>query len=315
MRRFQLTILCAAAALGPITKATSADPATNPWDTAWAMVTNKAHHAQVLAIEYAKTNYPQYFREVPVTKRTEFNLLSPTQENELGNRFWAESMTNAISTDLSEAQRRLTNVASKLVSAAEPLVGTNAPAFDLRMLPDTNFNACCHFGGKILVNAGVLHVVRDDDEFSFVIAHEIGHAVARHAGETLTRELLRQKGIAAARFIADWTAQTRAQQKIGDLAIKGLDVASVLAVALPHEREQELEADHLGLILMSMARYRPQAAVDLWQRMADAQSDTNSLLARTISKYCSDHPPDAERVENLKCWLSQATNSPASNAP
>jgi predicted Zn-dependent protease len=265
--------------------------------------------AQRLAVDYAKTNYPQFFPEVPVTKRTEFNLLSVQQESELGNQVWVQFATNVIPADLIEAQKRLTNIAFPLVTAANTMSNIPPCSFEFRMIADSNFNAFCIAGGKIVVNSGVLSVVRNDDEFSFVIAHEIGHALARHAGETMTRDFVRQKGLGVAHFIADWAERQKHIQK-GTVTniLEGLDAATVLTVNLPHKRDQEVEADHLGLMLMSKAGYRPQAAIDLWERMATSQTDTNSFVARAIAKYCNDHPPDAERVANLKMWLPEATN-------
>ncbi|MEI8041951.1 MAG: M48 family metallopeptidase [Verrucomicrobiota bacterium] len=280
---------------------------TSKWQATIQRIQGGLEFAQNSATEYAKTKYPQFFPEVPMMKRTQFNLMSVDQEIEVGNRVWSTIETNPIPADLDQAQSRITNVASRLAVAAKSF--TNALALDLkfRVVADSNFNAFCIAGGKIAVNSGVLAVARNDDELSFVLAHEIGHAIARHAGETLTREFLREKGMAGAAFIADWAAQQKhIQRETVTNILVGLDAATVMTVTLPHKREQEAEADHLGLILMSKARYRPEAAVDLWQRMAAAQSDANSLLAREISKYCNGHPPDAERVANLKLWLPDA---------
>ena len=316
MRPTELTKLLALASLGCFTIANSEAATTNQWTARWEGLTNITHRAQERTIKYAKTNYPQYFIEVPLTKRTQFNLFSPGQEHELGRRFWSVNITNAIPGSLARAQQRLTNTASGVVSAALPLLQcTNMPAFEFRMISDSNFNARCYFGGKILVNAGVLPVVQNDDEFAFVIAHEMAHALARHAGETASWEIARTKGFQFASFINDWAAESRLQKKSVELVLQGLNVASILTVSLPHDRLQESEADHLGLILMTRAGYRPQAAVDLWRRMAEVQTNTASLLSKAIAKYCSSHPPDAERLANLKLWLTETASNRQNAAP
>jgi predicted Zn-dependent protease len=272
----------------------------------WAAIF-KSFQQEVLA--KARTNYPQFFPEVPLVKRTQFNLFSTEQENNVGDHIWMQTATNSIPPDLAKAQERLTNIAFRLVAAANTLSNIPRCSFEFRMVANSNFNAFCCPGGKIGVNSGVLPIVRDDDEFSFVIAHEIGHALARHGGETMTREVLRQKALTGANFIADWAEHQKHLQKesVTNL-MRGLDKATLLTMILPHKREQEVEADHIGLIVMSKAGFRPQAAIDLWERMAALQSNTNSPVVSKIAEYCRTHPPDAERVANLKLWLPEVAN-------
>ena len=265
-----------------------------------------AESAQTLAINYAKTNYPQYFPEVPLLKRTEFNLLSPTQELEIGNDIFQHNFTNPVPSELAAGQKRVNEIGLKLAAAAKSY--SNAPplACVYRVVDCKDFNATCYPGGNVTVNSGVLSFVRSDDELSFVIGHEIGHAFARHAGETITREILRKKGMEMMIYIAQWAEQQKhIEHQTGQITLELLNEGSVLTVSLPHKRSQEVEADHLGLLFMAKAGFNPQSAVDLWQRMASTQSDTNSPLSLTIAKYCSDHPPDAERVANLKVWLDE----------
>ena len=68
---------------------------------------------------------------------------------------------------------------------------------------------------------------------------------------------------------------------------------------LKYSRDNESEADYMGLIFAAMAGYDPANAVTFWQRMAAA---TNS----SRSEILSDHPSDARRIENIKKWLPEA---------
>jgi predicted Zn-dependent protease len=77
---------------------------------------------------------------------------------------------------------------------------------------------------------------------------------------------------------------------------------------LPNSRTQELEADHLGLIFMSMAGYNPSSAVSFWQRMAAA-----SAGAQKPAEFLSTHPADATRIAQIQKDLPEAQryfNSP-----
>ncbi|MEI6567959.1 MAG: M48 family metallopeptidase, partial [Verrucomicrobiota bacterium] len=176
-----------------------------------------------------------------------------------------------------------------------------------RVVSDNSFNATCMVGGRMTVNTGVLDVTRNDDELAFVIAHEVGHAVARHVGETITRESMRSIGLDFAAFVADWAERQRHIQK-GTVTniLAGLDVATILTSAYPHRREQEFEADYLGLMLMAGAGFRPEAAVDLWRRVASSRSDPGSSIARAVAKYCGTHPPDSARIAQLQAALPDA---------
>ena len=68
---------------------------------------------------------------------------------------------------------------------------------------------------------------------------------------------------------------------------------------MKYSRDNESEADYMGLIFAAMAGYDPANAVTFWQRMAAA---TNS----SRSEILSDHPSDARRIENIKKWLPEA---------
>jgi predicted Zn-dependent protease len=77
---------------------------------------------------------------------------------------------------------------------------------------------------------------------------------------------------------------------------------------LPNSRTQELEADHLGLIFMSMAGYNPNNAVGFWQRMA-----AQGQAGQKPSEFLSTHPSDATRIAQIQKDLPEAQryfNSP-----
>jgi len=69
---------------------------------------------------------------------------------------------------------------------------------------------------------------------------------------------------------------------------------------LPNSRKQELEADHLGLIFMSMAGYDPSTAVSFWQRMASASNGSKP------PEWMSTHPADNTRIAQIKKDLPEA---------
>ena len=82
-------------------------------------------------------------------------------------------------------------------------------------------------------------------------------------------------------------------------------IGSKVAVELPYSREQESEADHIGIIYMARAGYDPKEAVAFWQRFA-AYNQQQGGRSSGISKFLSTHPVDAVRIADLQKLLPDA---------
>src|SRR5205823_4001876 len=133
---------------------------------------------------------------------------------------------------------------------------------------DSNqINAFCMPGGKIGVYTGLLRIVQNDDQLATVLSHEIAHALAHHASERLARQ-----GV---------NPRRRDDPRITDI-LAGL-------AGLAHDRQQESEADHIGLFLMTFAGYDPHQAVTFWERMKQAAK------GQSRPEILSDHPSDDRR--------------------
>jgi len=76
--------------------------------------------------------------------------------------------------------------------------------------------------------------------------------------------------------------------------------AAQVGVLLPNSRNQELEADHYGLIFAAIAGYNPQEAISFWTRMA------NLSKGGAPPVFLSDHPSDADRIQKLKQLMPEA---------
>src|SRR5437016_14025514 len=86
-------------------------------------------------------------------------------------------------------------------------------------------------------------------------------------------------------------------QAVGSL----LGAGAAVGVLLPWSRQQESEADHLGLILMAKAGYDPHAALDLWRRMAEAAKGSGRP-----PEFLSTHPSEATRIVQIEGWIPEA---------
>jgi Zn-dependent protease with chaperone function len=158
--------------------------------------------------------------------------------------------------------------------------------WEVNVIDSKEINAWCMPGGKIAVFSGLIDQLKlTDDELAAVIGHEISHALREHALERKPRVLAAQVGTIGL--------------QLGGAAL-GYEVppelansVSMAALALPNSREQESEADRMGLELAARAGFDPRAAVTLWQKMGQAGGSAPP-------KILSSHPPSAERQADLR---------------
>lgn len=140
-------------------------------------------------------------------------------------------------------------------------------------------NAFCLPGGKIVVYTGLLRRFPSDAEVATVLGHEVSHVVARHSAERLTRHFFLT--IIELFFLAFFYAPDLVRS------------VSVLFLELPFSRSQELEADHIGLLLMAAAGYDPQVAPRLYQKLGELSGSSDLL------QYVTTHPSGKKRGDRL----------------
>lgn len=226
----------------------------------------------------------------PITGRRQLLLLSEDQETSLGLQSYQEVLTKEkLSTDPA-ANALVQQVGARIAAAT----GKNyAWEFKVVDKPDT-VNAFCLPGGKVVVYSGILPVTRDANGLATVIGHEVAHAIARHGGERVSEGLLTNLGIEAV------TASMGVKDPDTVKTVSGLLGAGVaVGVMLPFSRDQESEADHLGLVYMAKAGFSPDSAVEFWQRM---QASSKGAPPQILS----DHPSDETRIRQIQSWLPEA---------
>lgn len=163
--------------------------------------------------------------------------------------------------------------------------------WEINVIDSEQINAFCMPGGKIVVYSGLITKLdTTDDELAAVIGHEIAHALREHGRERMSSALVQQIGILGfAIFLSNQDGSFISKQAI----LQGVALGTTLFFALPNSREQEREADDMGLELTALAGYNPIAAVSLWRKM-DAQTDT------APPEFLSTHPSNENRIEDLQ---------------
>lgn len=231
----------------------------------------------------------------PVTGRKELNLVGEGTMNQLGLQAYQQEMAKAKQDANPEHRAQAERVAKRLVAAAEK---NYHPGYDwtVSVIDDPKtVNAWCLPGGKIAVYSGILPLTQDDDGLAVVLAHEISHALAHHGAERMSRSVLMQLGEAGI-LAAVGAKEPGAVQTTAAL----LGLGAQVGVELPFSRQQESEADRIGLVLMAKAGYDPARAVDFWQRMVEHSK------GKEPPAFLSDHPSSEDRVEAIKRGLPEA---------
>jgi predicted Zn-dependent protease len=148
-------------------------------------------------------------------------------------------------------------------------------------------------GGKVVVYTGILPVTQNESGLAVVMGHEIAHAIAQHGNERMSQALALYLG-GVALSVATSTKSDTAQMIFNT----AYGVSAQLG-QLAFSREQESEADKLGLVFMSMAGYDPHEATTFWTRMA-SQGGAKPPF------FLSTHPTDEKRIRDIQAYLPEA---------
>ncbi|MBV8151823.1 MAG: M48 family metalloprotease, partial [Candidatus Eremiobacteraeota bacterium] len=166
--------------------------------------------------------------------------------------------------------------------------------YSIKLLDAPDINAFTTIGGFIYVNEGTIDFAQSDDELAAVIGHETGHNERRHAvtfaNKANIASILLGIGALFSPFI----------YRFGQLAQAGL--------MAKWSRDDEVEADKYGVLLMTRAGYDPYAAVTFMQHLKATHDEGNNL----VDKFFADHPAAADRVKIL---LGTKEINPATRTP
>jgi len=155
--------------------------------------------------------------------------------------------------------------------------------WEVILLGSKQINAFCMPGGKIAFYTGILDTLKlSDDEVAMVMGHEIAHALREHARERMGKQ-------AATNVGANVLSQVLGLGRTGN-AVLG---ASASLMTLKFSRDDESEADTVGLELAARAGYDPRAGITLWQKMQGANKGAPP-------QWLSTHPAGDTRIKEIE---------------
>jgi predicted Zn-dependent protease len=160
--------------------------------------------------------------------------------------------------------------------------------WEVNVETNRELNAYAMPGGKVMVYTGLVEKLKlSDAELAAVVGHEMAHALREHTRERVSRAYGQQLALTGLAVITG----------IGQSAMDVADMVGTVTFQLPFGREQESEADAIGLELMARAGYDPHAAVNVWQKML-AQGGGSGM-----PQFLSTHPSGASRIKDLEAAI------------
>lgn len=238
---------------------------------------------------------------VPVTGRKQLAFLPSSELLSLSNAQYDSFLKeNKLSSDASKAAmvKRVGNNVKRAVELymAQNNLSSRLSGFDweFNLVENKAVNAWCMPGGKVVVYTGILPVAKDEAGLAVVLGHEIAHAIADHGNERMSQGLLQQLG-----GLTLSAALSNKPEKTRSLFMTAFGVGTEVGLMLPFSRQQESEADRIGLIFTALAGYDPREAPRLWERMEEVGGDAPP-------EFLSTHPAAETRIKNLNSWMPEA---------
>lgn len=230
----------------------------------------------------------------PATGRSQLNLMSRSQEIALGEEAKSQ-LTGEYGGAIGDASivTYFSNIGLDLSRQTESDFASLPWEFTL--LDSDVLNAFALPGGKVFVSRGLAEKMDNEAELAFVMGHEVGHVTARHVNERISRQMV-VSGAAAAVAIGAQISD-RDVIRYGVPAVVGAGAGAYL---LKFGRDQESEADALGMRYMARAGYNPYGAYEAMQVLVDAANKT-----QRPPEFLSTHPYPETRLKQIQQRLQK----------
>ncbi len=200
----------------------------------------------------------------------------------------------ALAPDNHPQLQRLRSIAQRIIPhAAQWNERSRNWQWEVNLIGSKQINAFCMPGGKIAFYSAILDQLKlSDDEAAMVMGHEMAHALREHARERLGKTQATGIGLQLG-------AQLLGLGDLGNVAAK----LGTQLLALKFSREDESEADLVGLELAARSAFSPQAGASLWRKMAAAAGGGASSAGASGGggiKFLSTHPSGPQRIHELE---------------
>ncbi len=219
----------------------------------------------------------------PETGEDQFIIISEAELQQASLQAWGQQLQQERTWNNRAAQQRLERVGQRIVNAA----GRGSQPWEFRLFDSPQKNAFVLPANKVGFYRGLYEICDVDDYMATVLGHEVGHVTGRHAAERYSREVATQTAL-----------QVAGSQINSQIAMAALGLGTQVGVSLPFGREQEAQADILGLRYMHAAGFDPKLAIPFWQRMQQGGGSRPP-------EFLSTHPDPDNRIQRIRNYINQ----------
>jgi len=229
--------------------------------------------------------------ENPITGEKQHVRMTPEQEVAMGRQLAPQMAAQMGGVSRSAASERVRQIGQRIVQRSS---ASNTPyKYDFYVLADRRtVNAFALPGGQVFITEALVGLLNSEDEIGAVLGHEVGHVLARHSAEHLAKQQLTQQIIGAVVIGSGSYDATQLAQLAGSL------------INMKYGREDELEADSLGLRLTREAGYDPRAMITVMQVLEKASGGARQ------PEFASTHPSPGNRIQRIKEQLAKMQQQP-----
>ena len=239
-------------------------------------------------------------QSAPVTGRNQFIIVPESQAIQASTEAYAQVLApiqkQGKLNDDPAMKARVDKITARLVAQAiKYRPETESWNWQVAVIDDPKtLNAWCMAGGRMAIYSGIITQLNlSDDEIAQVMGHEIAHALAKHTSERMSTAMASQAALQIGAMLLGTPTAT------SQMALQAAAAATTVGVQLPNSRQQESEADRIGIELAAKAGYDPHAAPKLWEKMLQATGGKGQ------SDFLSTHPQSEKRQEALAALIPQ----------
>jgi len=187
------------------------------------------------------------------------------------------------------------DIGQKLVSAFPPQPFT----YHFYVINEKSYNAFASPAGHIFINHGLIEAMENEEELAGVISHEIAHVSCRHISQKIERS--KKIGYATLAGVVAGVLLGSAGAGEAANAVTVGTMAAGQSVALAYSRDDEAQADQIGLESLNRAGYSAKGLLKVLQKMRSQQW----FGPNQIPTYLQTHPASEDRMVNIDIWLAQ----------
>ncbi|HUW50955.1 MAG TPA: M48 family metalloprotease [Sulfuricella sp.] len=217
------------------------------------------------------------------------SALSPQAERRLGETIMYDIRRDRSMVDDAELTDYLNNLGYRLVAASQG----NLQDFEFFVLRDDTLNAFALPGGFIGVHTGLILAAQSESELAAVLGHEIAHVTQHHLARMIAKQ--EQSMVTSLASLAVAILAARSNPQVANAAMATAQASSI-QTQLSFTRENEREADRLGLQTLSRAGFDPRAAASFFERMQKA----TRIYENNAPEYLRTHPITSERIADIQ---------------